>query len=64
MAIKENEMMNKTVAELREKVAAYEKDQELRKKDRKTVDSMQRYQEQVNGLLSAKSGNFSSHSWI
>ena len=54
MTIKENDIMARTLAELREKVAMYERSQELRKNDRKTVENMQKYQEQVNGLLSAK----------
>lgn len=45
MTIKENDIMARTLAELREKVAMYERNQELRKNDRKTVENMQKYQE-------------------
>lgn len=43
MTIKENEIMARTLAELREKVAMYERSQELRNNDRKMVQNMQKY---------------------
>jgi hypothetical protein len=53
--VKENDILVRTLAELREKVASLERSNELRNMDRKTFDKMQKYQDQVSGLLASKS---------
>lgn len=43
MAIKQNDIMARTLAELREQLAIHERDEELRKNDRETFKKMQNY---------------------
>jgi hypothetical protein len=65
MAYKENDILARTIADLREKLVVLERAQEMRKMDKKTYDNMQRYQEQVYGLLSGKSSTkLSNNSWM
>ena len=52
---KENDILVRTMAELREKVAALERNQEIRKMDYKTYEKMQKYQDHVSSLLNSKS---------
>lgn len=55
MTNKENDILARSLAELREKLVALERGKEMRDMDKKTYDNMQKYQDQVNGLLSGKS---------
>jgi hypothetical protein len=53
--VKENDILVRTLAELRERVATLERSNEIRNMDRKTFEKMQKYQDQVSGLLHSKS---------
>ena len=67
MTTKENDILAITLADLREKLVVLERDQEMRQKDKKTYDNMQKYQDQIAGLLSGTKSSTNinnNNSWI